>query len=79
MTYIASFYTHYGAMKFFKDCQSRAIAATPMPVPRALSASCGICVRFEAERPVAPSTQYDMEGCYLVLEDGKYAAVCLED
>lgn len=79
MTYIATFHTHYGAMKFFNDCERRGIAANPMPVPRALSASCGTCVRFETERPDIKPSQYDLEGCYLVAEGGKYSAVTLID
>ena len=49
MTCIATFYTYFGAMSFKKLCDSRKVPARLMPVPRALSSSCGTCVRFEAE------------------------------
>ena len=35
MKFIATFYSHFGAIRF-------------MPVPRNLSSSCGTCARFEA-------------------------------
>ena len=50
MTYIATFFSHYGAMHCKKECDRRGISARMMPVPRRLSSSCGTCVRIEAER-----------------------------
>lgn len=44
---IATFYSHYGAMKFKKDIDSVGGKATLMPVPRAVSSSCGTCVNFD--------------------------------
>jgi len=79
MIYIATFYTHYGAMKFWKECERRDIVAQAMPVPRALSASCGTCVRFETESLDMKAGQYDLEGCYLVREDGSFCAVHFDD
>jgi hypothetical protein len=75
MTHIATFHTHYGAMKFWRDCGERGIAAEPMPVPRALSASCGTCVRFEAGPDRMPAEPYDLDGYYSIHEDGGYRAV----
>ena len=46
-TYIATFFTHFGAVKFARDLRSQGKNATLMPVPRDLSSSCGTCVRFE--------------------------------
>lgn len=48
MTYIATFYSHYGAIQFRKNCEKMNLEAVIMPVPRDLSSSCGTCVRFEA-------------------------------
>jgi len=48
-TFYATFYSHFGAVRFKRICDSRNIPAWPMPVPRSLSSSCGTCVRFEAE------------------------------
>lgn len=49
MEYIATFYSHYGAMKFKKDIEKAGGLATLMPVPRTLSSSCGTCVKFSGE------------------------------
>lgn len=48
MIYIATFFSHYGAMQYKKACDRAGISARMMPVPRALSSSCGTCVRLEA-------------------------------
>ena len=49
MTYIATFYSHYGSIQFRKNCEKMKLDAVIMPVPRNLSSSCGTCVRFAAE------------------------------
>jgi len=73
--FLATFYTHYGAMQFHKHCQKENITAKMAPVPRELSASCGVCVRFESGN--APSTEQheDMELCYFVSPNGEYLPV----
>lgn len=72
MEYLATFYTHYGAMRFNKHCKKDGVSARMMPVPRELSASCGVCVRFEAACPPKPAEHEDMERCYTVAPDGAY-------
>ena len=47
MTYIATFFSHFGAIRFKKLCQKASWSAKVMPVPRDLSSSCGTCVRYE--------------------------------
>ena len=47
--YIATFYSHFGAIKFKKELAKKDITATLAPVPRDLSSSCGTCVRFDSE------------------------------
>ena len=47
MIYIATFYSHFGAIRFKKICTENGYTAKVMPVPRTLSSSCGTCVRFE--------------------------------
>ena len=49
MIYIATFFSHFGAMQYKKICDKTGISARMMPVPRALSSSCGTCVRMEAD------------------------------
>ena len=47
MKLIATFYSHFGAVRFVKKCKSVECKAKPMPVPRDLSSSCGTCVAYE--------------------------------
>lgn len=49
MVYIATFYSHFGAIRFKKLCEQMHLTAKVMPVPRALSSSCGTCVRYEGD------------------------------
>lgn len=51
MIYIATFFSHFGAIRFKKYCEKQGWAARVMPVPRDLSSSCGTCVRYEGEFP----------------------------
>ena len=45
--YIATFYSHFGAMMYFKELKNQGITGKLMPVPRKVSSSCGTCVRYE--------------------------------
>lgn len=70
MTYIATFYSHYGAISFKKQCEGKMRKAKMMPVPRNLSSSCGTCVRFESNQPFAVEEMTEeMEQVVLVLDD----------
>ena len=51
MICIATFYSHFGAIRFKKTCEGMGWPARLMPVPRNLSSSCGTCVRYEGELP----------------------------
>ena len=48
--YIATCFSHYGAIRMKKLCEEHQMQAALMPVPRFLSSSCGICVRYEGSR-----------------------------
>ena len=48
MTCVATFYSHFGAIRFKKLCEGKGWPARVMPVPRDLSSSCGTCVLFSA-------------------------------
>lgn len=65
--YIATFHTHFGAQQFHKQQKSIDPSATLMPVPRALSAACGICVSFEVDNisELLVNHPEDIEGIYL--------------
>ena len=47
MTYIATFFSHFGAIRYKKLCEQAGYMAKTMPVPRTLSSSCGTCVRVD--------------------------------
>lgn len=44
--YIATFYSHYEALKFRALLEGRGIRAKLMSVPRTVSSSCGTCCSF---------------------------------
>ncbi|MEG1270595.1 MAG: DUF3343 domain-containing protein [Ruthenibacterium sp.] len=46
MQYVATFFTHYDAIVFHRLLLRQKVENTLGPVPRALSSSCGTCVRF---------------------------------
>lgn len=50
MKYIATFYSHFGAIRFKQICQREGCNARLMPVPRNLSSSCGTCVGYDGDK-----------------------------
>ena len=49
-TYIATFYSHFGAIRFRRELSDAGGEGELLPVPRDLSSSCGTCVRFQTEQ-----------------------------
>lgn len=45
--YVATFFSHFGALRFQKLCTKLGYEAQLAPVPRSLSSSCGTCVLFK--------------------------------
>ena len=72
INYLATFYTHFGAMRFKQFCGNKGMSAKMAPVPRELSSSCGVCVRFEASCAPETAEHEDMECCYLIAPDGTF-------
>ena len=70
MEYIATFYTHSGAIKYQRYLQNKGVKAQTMPVPRRFSSNCGIAVRFSTAEDISPIISEDMEKVYL-LSDGQ--------
>ena len=70
MILIATFYSHFGAMRCKKLCDETGISARMMPVPRTLSSSCGTCVRIEAENSDAVPRTEESEQIALETEEG---------
>lgn len=70
-TYIATFYSHFGAIRFKKLCEKSGWSAKTMPVPRNLSSSCGTCVRYEGT-DMCPNSAIpeEVEQIVLVTADG---------
>ena len=52
--YIATFFTHYDAIKSVRTLAVHGIRAQLSPVPRSLSSSCGTCARFSCAEDPAP-------------------------
>ncbi|MEG0895531.1 MAG: DUF3343 domain-containing protein, partial [Oscillospiraceae bacterium] len=62
--------THFGAMNFLRTMKKDKIIAEMMPVPRVLSASCGVCVKFNADDIILEElTSVDLEGVYKIVEN----------
>lgn len=80
MTYIATFYSHFDAVRFKKYCTANRWPAIAIPAPRDLSSSCGTCVRFEGvclsdpaekiEQNIAANILRDVEQIVSVTEEG---------
>lgn len=69
--YIATFYAHFGAIRYKKFCEKQGIYAKIMPVPRTLSSSCGTCVLYTADNYICDDTHIDeIEQIVMVKEDG---------
>jgi len=62
--YLATFSSHYGALTFYQRLQSEEVWAEIIPLPRALSSSCGICVRYQSNTPLGMNA-YELECIYL--------------
>ena len=72
--YIATFFSHFGAVRFQRLCAERGYEAQLAPVPRRLSSSCGTCVLFKTaelnEGKLQPLLTPELE--QLVLDENGY-------
>ena len=76
ITYIATFYSHYGAIQFRRTCETMNLRAEIMPVPRDLSSSCGTCVKFTGEAQTAQNWNSDeVEQLVKILETGSFQVI----
>ena len=62
--YIAAFFSHFGAISYCKELKAQGIDAKPMPVPRAVSSSCGTCVSYAYSIPIEVD-DCDLEAIYV--------------
>jgi hypothetical protein len=64
LEYIALFFTTSAAIKFRRKLQKLNNPVEAMPVPRKLSSSCGIAVRFSWPEDLAPLLDEGVEKVY---------------
>ena len=69
MEYLATFYTHMGAINYNRYLKKAGVSAETMPVPRKYSSNCGIAVKFCTDQDIRQMISEDMERVYL-LADG---------
>ena len=71
MQYLATFHTHFDAMRFARECKKKEIYNEIKPVPRRVSSSCGSCVVFEKNKDeLKDYITTSMEAVYQVTESG---------
>ena len=71
MKYIATFFSHFGAIRFENNCRAKDVPAKLMPVPRTLSSSCGTCVSYESnDYKAGVCITNEVEQIVEVLENG---------
>ena len=73
--YIATFHTHFGATSFNRSIVRLGQKGIMCPVPRALSASCGVCVKFNDTANIDFLNCQDLYCVYKEISDGKYKLV----
>ena len=74
--YVATFFSHFGAMAFKKKCDQEGFAAKIMPVPRNLSSSCGTCVKYRTpDAPVPGEHLQEIEQIVQITGDDQYETV----
>lgn len=77
--YIATFHTHFSAMHTFRAMKAAGIAAEMCPVPRALSADCGSCVRYDASNACENLLHQDYDRVVIAADNGGYRTVVQND
>lgn len=70
MKYIATFYTHAAALMTHRKLKNSGREAQMMPVPRALSSSCGTCVKYTSDDPAFDCMDADVEAIYEIEPSG---------
>lgn len=73
--YLATFFTHSGAVKYNRHIKKLGFKATSMPVPRKVSSNCGIAVRFECDIDVSTIISEDIEQLYSVSGKSDYVKI----
>ncbi|HHY06216.1 MAG TPA: DUF3343 domain-containing protein [Clostridia bacterium] len=69
MEYLVLFFTQSGAIKYQRFLTSQRIHCKLQPIPRKLSSSCGIAVRFRYQGDLKMLLNEDVEKIYQVEAD----------
>ena len=72
MVYIATFFTHFGAIQFREFAKKQNLVCVLMPVPRVLSSSCGTCARYQAETWDIGFVDESLEGVFSLKQGDVY-------
>ena len=65
MEYIATFYTHSGAIKFERYMKQKSIQVILMPVPRKFSSNCGIAAKLKYDGDIRDIIITDIEKIFV--------------
>lgn len=68
MEYIATFFTHFGAVRYHRYLLRKGIQSETMPVPRKYSSDCGIGVRFTTKDEIKGLISDDIDKIILINE-----------
>ncbi len=77
--YVATFHTHLSAMRSQRALAFKGVSARLAPVPRSLSASCGTCVRYQAEEPHLEAMDRDVERVVLETGEQRYETLLINE
>ncbi|MCC8139354.1 MAG: DUF3343 domain-containing protein [Lachnospiraceae bacterium] len=77
--YIATFYSHFGAIRFERELRAKGSRGTIIPVPRNLSSSCGTCVEFASESEDFQDPHGEIEQIVRVSDNGYECVYRAED
>lgn len=58
MEYIVTFHTHFDALQYERFLKKEGIKGRLQPVPRALSSSCGTCIKFAEEDGIGENPRF---------------------
>lgn len=72
MRYLALFFTTTGSMKFKKKLKNMGKEVEVMPVPRELSSSCGVAVKFSDDQDISYLIDKSIEKIYTENEKGYF-------
>lgn len=78
MEYIATFFTHSGAIKYSRFLNGLDIKNQTMPVPRKISSNCGIGVKFKFEDKIDNILVEDIEKIFSIKNE-KYNCIYCSD